>query len=171
MYDLSDDLFAGTIIGFIWGIPKLLGIAILAIPFVIISFITGVPTLTLVLNLLAFAAAVFLVWLFSKYQLIENGIVGLILGLVVFTNFKWHPVACILIGAVATGLLFLISYTQIGFWVKTILFSLIITFIVYLVIYSDAGLLPLPDMIWKIAFFIIFILENLFIRCSDVFGN
>lgn len=164
--NLSDELAAGTIIGLIFGIPVMLGIALLAFPFIIISFITGTPFLTLMQNLLAFAVAVFLVWLFSKYQLIENGIVGLIIGIVVYNNFKWHPVVCILIGAAIMGILFLITYIKIGFWIKTILFSLIITFIVYLAIYSDVGLMPLPDMIWKISFFIIFILENIYIRCS-----
>lgn len=64
-------------IGFILAIPKLVGITILAVPFLIISSILDIPTITLVQNLLAFAIAVFLVWLFSKFQIIENGIFGL----------------------------------------------------------------------------------------------
>lgn len=80
VFNLSDDVFASTIVTFIFGIPVFIGIAILAIPFVIVSFITDVPMLTLIQNLLAFAIAVFLVWLFSKHQIIENGIVGLIIG-------------------------------------------------------------------------------------------
>lgn len=171
MGNISDDLFVGTLAGLIFGIPVLIGIAILAIPVVIISFIIDVPTLTLVQNLLAFAIAVFLVWLFSKHQFIENGIVGLIIGSAVYINFKWHPVACILIGVAAAGLLFLIPCIKIGFWIKTISFSLIITLIVYAVIYSEWGLLPLPDMVWKITFFIIFLLENIFIRCSSAYSN
>lgn len=162
----EDDVVVDTFITLILGIPIMLGIAVLALPFLIISIITDVSILTLIPNLLAFAVAVFLVWLFSKYQLIENGIVGLAIGTIIHNNFKWHPVVCILIGAAVIGLLFLITYIKIGFWIKTILFSLIITFIVYLAIYSDVGLLPLPDMIWKITFFIIFILENIYIRCS-----
>ncbi len=170
-FNLSDDLFAGTVIGFIWGIPKLIGISILALPFVIVSSITDVPVLTLVQNLFAFTIAIFLVWLFSKYQIIENGIVGLVIGFTVYINFTWHPVVCILIGLVAAGLLFLITAIKVGFWMKTISFSLIITLIVYAVIYSESGILPLPDMIWKITFFITFLLENLFIRCSIAFDD
>lgn len=166
MSNLSDDLAAGSIVGMIFGLPIFIGIAILAIPFLIISFITDVPMLTLMQNLLAFVIAVFFVWIFSKHQIIENGIVGLIAGSAVHTYLKWHPVACILIGVIVTGLLFFISRIKVGFWIKTILFSLIVTFIVFICIYSDMGLLPLPDMIWKVSFFIIFILENLFIRCA-----
>ena len=171
MSNLSDDLAASSIMGIIFGFPLIIGIAILAIPFVIISCITEVPMLTLMQNLLAFVAAVFFVWLFSKHQIIENGIVGLIVGSLIYKYFKWHPVACILIGVIVVGLLFVISYIKIGFWIKTILFSLIVTFMVFMCIYSHVGLLPLPDMIWKIAFFIIFFLENVFIRCSVAFDN
>ena len=171
VFNLSDDVFASTIVTFIFGIPVFIGIAILAIPFVIVSFITDVPMLTLIQNLLAFAIAVFLVWLFSKHQIIENGIVGLIIGAAVYIYFKWHPVACILIGVAAAGLLFLIPRIKIGFWIKTISFSLFITLIVYAVIYSKWGLLPLPDMVWKITFFIIFLLENIFIRCSTAYSH
>jgi len=171
MSNLSDDLAAGSIAGMIFGLPIFIGIAILAIPFLIISCITGVPMLTLMQNLLAFVIAVFFVWLFSKHQIIENGIVGLIVGSAVHTYFKWHPVACILIGIAVVGLLFFISYIKVGFWIKTIIFSLIVTFIVFMSIYSYMGLLPLPDMIWKVAFFIIFLLENIFIRCATAIDN
>lgn len=171
MSNLNDDLSTGAVITFIWAFPKLLGITILAVPFLIISYIIDVPTLTLVKNLLAFATAVFLVLLFSKYQIIENGIVGLILGLAVYVYFKWHPVACILIGIATTGLLFLLPHIKIGFWIKTISFSLLVTLTVYTVFYSKWGLLTLPDMVWKITFFITFLLENLFIRCSVAYNN
>lgn len=171
MSNLSDDLFVETVIGLICGIPKLVGISILAVPFLIISAILDIPTVTLIQNLLAFAIAVFLVWLFSKFQIIENGIFGLILGFAVYMNFKWHPVACILIGVAAAGLLFLVTSIKIGFWIKTISFSLIITFIVYAIFYSKWGLFSLPDMVWKITFFIVFLLENLFIRCSIAYDD
>ena len=171
MSNLSDDLFVETVIGLIWGIPKLVGISILAVPFLIISAILDIPTVTLIQNLLAFAIAVFLVWLFSKFQIIENGIFGLILGFAVYMNFKWHPVACILIGVAAAGLLFLVTSIKIGFWIRTISFSLIITFIVYAIFYSKWGLFSLPDMVWKITFFIVFLLENLFIRCSIAYDD
>lgn len=171
MSNLSDDLFVETVIGLIWGIPKLVGISILAVPFLIISAILDIPTVTLIQNLLAFAIAVFLVWLFSKFQIIENGIFGLILGFAVYINFKWHLVACILIGVAAAGLLFLVTSIKIGFWIKTISFSLIITFIVYAIFYSKWGLFSLPDMVWKITFFIVFLLENLFIRCSIAYDD
>ena len=118
MSNLSDDLFVETVIGLIWGIPKLVGISILAVPFLIISAILDIPTVTLIQNLLAFAIAVFLVWLFSKFQIIENGIFGLILGFAVYMNFKWHPVACILIGVAAAGLLFLVTSIKIGFGLR-----------------------------------------------------
>ena len=171
MSNLSDDLFVETVIGLIWGIPKLVGISILAVPFLIISAILDIPSVTLIQNLLAFGIAVFLVWLFSKFQIIENGIFGLILGFAVYMNFKWHPVACILIGVAAAGLLFLVTSIKIGFWIKTISFSLIITFIVYAIFYSKWGLFSLPDMVWKITFFIVFLLENLFIRCSIAYDD
>lgn len=171
MSNLSDDLATSSIVVMIFGLPIFIGIAILAIPFLIISCITDVPMLTLMQNLLAFVIAVFFVWLFSKHQIIENGIVGLIAGSAIHTYFKWHPVACILIGIAVVGLLFFISNIKIGFWIKTILFSLIVTLMVFMCIYSDMGLLPLPDMIWKAAFFTIFLLENLFIRCAIAVDN
>lgn len=171
MTNISDNLFLSTTLGFILGIPVFIGIIIIAIPLLIVSFITEIPIVTLMQNLLAFAVAVFFIWLFSKYQIIENGIVGLIIGSSVYAHFKWHPVACILIGVVTIGLLFLISYISIGFWIKTISFSLIVTFFVYAFIYSEWGLFPLPDMVWKITFFIIFLLENIFIRYSVAYDN
>lgn len=171
MSNLSDDLFTGSIIGMILGIPIFIGIAILAIPFAIISCITGVSMGVLLQNLVIFAIAVFLVWLFSKHQIIENGIVGLIVGALVHTYFKWHSLVCILIGVVIIGLLFFISYIKIGFWIKTILFSVVVTFLVFMCIYSDAGLFPLPDMIWKTVFIIVFFLENILIRCALAYDN
>ncbi|MBD5508685.1 MAG: hypothetical protein HDR05_11740 [Lachnospiraceae bacterium] len=80
MSKLSDGIFTGSIIGMILGISIFIGIAILAIPFMIISCITDVPMSILLQNLAVFAIAVFLIWLFSKHQIIENGIVGLIVG-------------------------------------------------------------------------------------------
>lgn len=112
-----------------------------------------------------------MVWLFSRHQIIENGLVGLIVGSLVHTHFKWHSLICILIGITIVGFLFFISYIKIGFWIKTIPFSIIVTFFVYAFIYSDAGLFPLPDMIWEIAFIIIFFLENIFIRCAVAYDN
>lgn len=85
MSNLSDGIYSRSIVGMILGIPILIGIAIFAIPFVIISCITGVPMSILLQNLVIFAIAVFLVWLFSKHQIIENGTVGLIVGLLVHT--------------------------------------------------------------------------------------
>lgn len=171
MSNLSDNVFTGSIIGMILGIPIFIGVAILAIPFAIISFITDIPMSILLQNLAVFAVAVFLIWLFSKHQIIENGIVGLIVGSLVYTYFKWHPLVCILIGVAIVGLLFFISFIKIGFWIKTILFSLVVTFLVFLFIYSSAGLFPLPDMIWKTVFFIVFFLENIFIRCAVAYNN
>lgn len=169
MSSLSDEISTKTFIGMILGIPIFIGFCILIIPFVIIAAITGVPMDILIKNLAIFALAVFLVYLFSKHQIIENGIVGLIVGSLIHTHFKWHPVACILIGVTVVGLLFFISYLGIGFWIKTIIFSSIVTFMVFMCIYSEAGLFPLPDMIWKVSFFIVFFLENIFIRCSVAF--
>lgn len=171
MSNIGDDISAGSLIGMILGIPIFFGIAILAIPFVIISGFTGVPMHILIQNLLVFAAAVFFVWLFSRLQIIENGIVGLIVGSLAHTYLQWHSVACILIGVAVAGFLFFISYIHIGFWIKTILFSSVVTLIVFVVLYSDAGLFPLPDMIWKVAFAVIFFLENIFIRCSVAYDR
>lgn len=166
MANLSDDIFKGTILGMIFGMPILIGIAVLAIPFAVISWITGVPMGILIQNLLIFAIVVLFVWLFSRFQIIENGITGLATGTLVYIYFKWHPLVCILIGVMTVGLLFFISRIKIGFWIKTILFSVIVTFLVFAIIYSNGGFFPLPDMIWKTVFCIIFFLENLFIRCA-----
>lgn len=171
MKNLSDSIFTSTIVGMILGIPVLLGIVILSIPFLVISCITNIPMDVLLKNLAVFVIAVFLVWLFSRYQIIENGLVGFIVGLLVYKNFQWHSLICILIGIGITGLLFFVSYIKIGFWIKTILFSVIVTFLVFAFIYSDAGLLPLPDMIWKISFVVIFFLENIFIRCAIAYNS
>ena len=171
MSNLSDDSFTGTIIGMILGLPIFIGIAILAIPLVIIFCITGVSMGILLQNLAIFAIAVLLIGLFSRFQIIENGIVGLIVGALVHTYFKWHSLVCILIGVAVVGLLFFISYIKIGFWIKTILFSTVVTFLVFMCIYSDAGLFPMSDKIWKTAFVIIFFLENILIRCGVAYEN
>lgn len=171
MANLSDSIFKGTIFGMIFGIPVLIGIAILSLPIILVSCITGIDEGVLVINLSVFAIAVFLVWLFSRFQIIENGIVALIAGTLVHTYFKWHPLACILIGAMVAGLLFYITSIKIGFWIKTILFSFIITVIVYGIFYAEVGLFPLPDKIWKISFFIVFFLENIFIRFRSAYSN
>lgn len=131
-------------------------------------------------NLVIFAIAIFLVGLISRFQIIENGIVGLLVGVLLHTYFEWHSLACILIGMTTIGLLFLISHIKIGFWIKTILFSVVVTFLVFMCIYSDAGLFPMSDKVWKTAFVIIFFLENILIRCGvacdsgflvDEYGN
>ncbi len=171
MSNLNDDITIGALKGMIISLPIAIVMAILAIPFMIVSVITDVPVETLLQNLLIFAAAVFLVWLFSKHQIIENGIVGLIVGSLMYTYFKWHSLVCVLIGVTIVGFLFFISYIKIGFWIKTILFSMIVTFMVFMLIYSKGGLFPLPDMIWKTVFFIVFFLENIFIRCTVACNN
>lgn len=73
MSSLSDEISTKTFIGMILGIPIFIGFCILIIPFVIIAAITGVPMDILIKNLAIFALAVFLVYLFSKHQIIENG--------------------------------------------------------------------------------------------------
>lgn len=171
MADPSDDIFKSTILGMIFGIPILIGVSVLAIPFTIISCITGVPVGMIIQNLLIFVIAVFLVWLFSKFQIIENGIVALIVGTLVHTYFGWHPLACILTGVVIVGVLFGVSLIKIGFWIKTILFSVIVTFMVFMSLYSDAGLFPMSDKTWKNVFVIIFFLENILIRCSVAYNK
>lgn len=171
MSSLGDDVFKSAIWGMIFSIPIFIGVAVLSIPFLIVSFITGVEVDILIRNLLIFAIAVFLVWLFSRFQIIENGIVGLVVGEVVHVQLKWHSLACILTGVAVVGLLFFISRIKIGFWIKTILFSLIITFLVFLCLYSKEGLFPLSDMVWKTAFIIIFFLENIFIRSAVAYDK
>lgn len=171
MADLGDGIFRGTILGMILGLPSLIVITVLAIPFIIISCLTGVPMGILIQNLLIFVIAVFFVWLFSRFQIIENGIVALIVGTLVHTYLGWHPLACILIGIVIVGLLFGVSLIKIGFWIKTILFSVIVTFMVFMSLYSDVGLFPMSDKIWKNAFVIIFFLENVLIRSSVAYNE
>ena len=166
MSSLTDDAMKGSIIGIIVGAPIIIGLTILAIPFAIISFITDVPMAVLLQNLAAFVLVLIFVGLLSKYQIIENGIVGLIAGTLAYTYFKWHSLAAILFGIAVVGFLFFISYKKVGFWIKTIIFSTIVTFIAFMFMYSEIGLFPLPDMIWKTAFVIIFFLENILIRCT-----
>lgn len=171
MSSITDEIMTDGIVALILGAPIIIGIVILSIPILIVSGITGIDEGVLVKNLLAFAIAVFLVWLFSRFQIIENGIVALIAGTMVHKYFGWHSLVCILIGLMAVGLLFYITSRKIGFWIKTIPFSLIITVIIYAIFYSEGGLLPLPDKVWKISFFIVFFLENIFIRCSVAYNR
>lgn len=166
MSSIGDEITSSTILTIILGAPIMIGIGILAIPLIIVAGIIGIPISTLIKSLLVFGAAVFFVWLFSRHQIIENGIVGLIAGSLVYSHFKIHPVLCILIGLAAIGLLFLISGFNIGFWIKAIIFSIIISFFVWGACYAKGGLLPAEDNIWSISFFIIFFLENIFIRLS-----
>lgn len=168
---ISDDIFAGSIVGIILGLPIFAGIGILAIPFLIISGITGVPMHIIIQNLLVFVIAMLIIGLLSRYQIIENVIVGLMIGLAAYKYWGWHSLVCVLIGATAVGLLFFISNIKIGFVIKTLLFSVAVTFLVFMSLYSDVGLFPMSDKIWKIAFVIIFFLENLFIRCSMALDN
>lgn len=155
-----------AILGMILSIPIIIGITILAIPVIIVSCITGIDMAIIIQNLLVFAAAVFLVWLFSRFQIIENGILGLIVGSAIYTHFEWHPVFCCLAGLAVVCFLFILSNKKVGFWIKTIPFSLLITIIVYWIFYSETGLFPAADKIWKTTFFVIFLLENLYIRCT-----
>lgn len=166
MSNLSDDIFKDTIIGMILGAPIIIGISILVIPFAIISLITGIPTINLLLYLSVFIVGLLVVGLLSRFQIIENGIVGMIAGLLVYTFLKWHALACISIGVVVVGALFFVTNIKIGFWIKTILFSVIETFIVFMCIYSESGLFPTSDMVWKVFFVIVFFLENILIRCT-----
>lgn len=171
MSNLSDDIFKSTIVGIILGLPIFVGIGILAIPFLIISGITGVPMSIIIQNLVIFVIAMLIIGLLSRYQIIENVIVGLVISLAAYKYWGWHSLVCILIGAIAVGLLFLISNIKLGFIIKTLLFSVVVTFLVFMSLYSDAGLFPISDKIWKTAFAIIFFLENLFIRCAVAFNN
>lgn len=171
MSNLGDDVTKGTILGVIIGFPIVIIISILAIPFVIISVITDIPMSILLLNLSVFVIALLVVALFSRYQIIENGIVGLIAGALVYIFLKWHALFCILIGVAIVGVLFYITNIKIGFWIKAILFSIIETFIVFMCIYSEIGLYPMSDKIWKVFFVIIFFLENILVRCTVAVRN
>ena len=171
MSNISDDIFAGSIVGIILGLPIFAGIGILAISFLIISGITGVPMHIIIQNLLVFVIAMLIIGLLSRYQIIENVNVGLMIGLAAYKYWGWHSLVCVLIGATAVGLLFFISNIKIGFVIKTLLFSVAVTFLVFMSLYSDVGLFPMSDKIWRIAFVIIFFLENLFIRCSMALDN
>ena len=70
MSSLTDDTFKSAIIGMILGAPIVIGITILAIPFGIISLITGVPMIILLQNLAAFVLVLILVGLLSRYQIL-----------------------------------------------------------------------------------------------------
>lgn len=166
MSSIGDEITSSTILTIILGAPIMIGIGIIAVPFIIIAGIIGIPISTLIKSLLVFGVAVFFVWLFSKHQIIENGIVGLIVGSLVYSHFKIHPIFCILIGLGIIALLFLISGFSFGFWIKAVIFSLIVSFFVWGAFYSKSGLLPAQDNIWSISFFIIFFLENIYIRLS-----
>lgn len=166
MPSIGDEITSSTILTIILGAPIMIGIGIIAMPIIIIAGIIGIPISTLIKSLLAFGVAVFFVWLFSKHQIIENGIVGLIVGSLVYSHFKIHPIFCILIGLGIIVLLFLISGFSFGFWTKAVIFSLIVSFFVWGAFYSKYGLLPAQDNIWSISFFIFFLLENIFIRLS-----
>lgn len=159
-----DDISGSAFLSLIWGLPIIIGISILSIPFIIVAAVTGVSLDVVVKSILVFGIAVFIVWIFARYQIIENGIVGLIAGTLVYKHFSWHPVACILIGGTIVGLLFLVTYLKIGLIIKTVIFSSIVTFFAYAIFYSDSGLLPAPDNVWRVTFCIIFFLENLYIR-------
>ncbi len=164
MGNISDEIAANTFFSLIFGFPIIIGISIICIPFILVSVFTGISLEIIVKSVIVFGIAVFLVWLFSKHQIIENGIVGLIVGTLIYKYFSWHPVFCILAGICVIGLLFLITNLDVGFWIKTIIFSLIVTFFVFGAFYSNSGLFPASDNIWKISFFIVFLLENLYIR-------
>ena len=158
------DVSGSTFLSIILGLPIIIGITVLSIPFIIVAAITGISLDIVVKSILVFGIAVFIVWIFGRYQIIENGIVGLIAVTLVYKHFSCHPVACILIGATIVGLLFLVTYLKIGLIIKTVIFSLIVTFFAYAIFYSDSGLLPAPDNVWRVTFCIIFFLENLYIR-------
>lgn len=166
MSNIGDEITSSTILTIILGAPIMIGIGIIAVPFIIIAGVIGIPISTLIKSFLVFGVAVFFVWLFSKHQVIENGIVGLIVGSLVYSHFKIHPIFCILIGLGIIGLLFLISGFNLGFWTKAVIFSLIVSFFVWGAFYSKYGLLPAQDNIWSISFFIVFFLENIYIRLS-----
>lgn len=164
MGSITDEVASSTIVSLILGVPIMIGIGILLIPFIIISGIIGVPIGTLIKSILIFVIAILLVWFFCKHQIIENGIVGLIVGSQIYTHFKIHPIFCILIGMGIVGLLFFISYFNFGFWVKAVIFSIIVSFLIWGAFYSNSGLLPAQDKIWSISFFVIFFIENMYIR-------
>ena len=166
MSSIGDEITSSAILTIILGAPIMIGIGIIAVPIIIIAGIIGIPISILVKSLLVFGVAVFFVWLFGKHQIIENGIMGLIVGSLVYSHFKIHPIFCILIGLGIIALLFFISGFNFGFWTKAVIFSLIVSFLVWGAFYSKSGLLPAQDNIWSISFFIVFFLENIYIRLS-----
>ena len=166
MSSIGDEITSSAILTIILGAPIMIGIGIIAVPIIIIAGIIGIPISILVKSLLVFGVAVFFVWLFGKHQIIENGIVGLIVGSLIYSHFKIHPIFCILIGLGIIALLFFISGFNFGFWTKAVIFSLIVSFLVWGAFYSKSGLLPAQDNIWSISFFIVFFLENIYIRLS-----
>ncbi len=87
------DVSGSTFLSIILGLPIIIGITVLSIPFIIVAAITGISLDIVVKSILVFGIAVFIVWIFGRYQIIENGIVGLIAGTLVYKHFhgiQWH---------------------------------------------------------------------------------
>lgn len=171
MKNVSDQLFLSYIISIIAGIPLVLGIIILVAPLIIIAGTMHINPTILIKTMFVFAVAFYLVKFFSKYQFIENGIVGLGIGTLMLMKFNWSPLLSIIIGMSIFAALFLLLKFNTFFWIKTILFSLIITTGIYLVLYSSRGISPVENKVWKICVFVIFLIENIYVRCCTWVDN
>ena len=71
-----DDVSGSAFLSLILGLPIIIGISILSIPFIIVAAVTGISLDIVVKSILVFGLAVFIIWIFCRYQIIENGIVG-----------------------------------------------------------------------------------------------
>lgn len=164
---IADDVTAmPTFLALLLGIPVVVGAFILLLPLIIIAGLTQADPVAVVKGVSVFVVAILLIRLFSKYQIIENGICGIILGVVLYNHSGLHPVFCILAGIGGVIALFVLSELKVFYLVKTGIFSIINTLLIYCIIYSQDGLYPAQDTIWAVTFFIVFLLENLFIRCT-----
>lgn len=164
MSSVGDDILLPSFLIMLLGLPIALGAFIISLPLGIVAIITQTDPITIIKGVLIFVIATFCVRLFSKHQILESGICGLLFFAFFFIQYNWHPVFCIAIGAGVVIALYELSKFKVFYWIKTIIFSIINTLIIYYLIYSESGLYPAQDKIWAITFFIVFLIENLYIR-------
>ena len=164
MSSVGDDILLPSFLIMLLGLPIALGAFIISLPLCIVAIITQAAPITIIKSVLIFAVATLCVRLFSKYQILENGIWGLLSFAFFYIQYNWHPVFCIVIGASVIIALCELSKFKVFYWIKTIVFSIINTWFIYYLIYAENGLYPAQDKIWAITFFIVFLVENLYIR-------
>lgn len=71
-------------------------------------------------------------------------------GIDAFFDFKVNPIICIVVGIAVYKLVFFIHHTKVGFWILSIIFSIIWGFIATSIVCSLE-----PNLLWHIVAFII----------------